>query len=481
MVRYCEADDCKEIAYWKNENDVFAKFCIEHKDDSMKSIKWCIHGKRKEYCKECRGSQICEHGKQKDRCKECGGSAFCEHGKQKDRCKECGGSQICEHGKQKRYCKECGGSAFCEHGKRKNRCKECGGSQICKHGKQKSNCKECGGSQICEHGKQKSNCKECGGSQICEHGKQKSNCKECGGSQICKHGKHKSYCKECRGSQICKHDKEKRYCKECGGSQICEHSKRKNICKECGGSAFCKHGKRKNICKECGGSQICEHSKRKNICKECGGSAFCEHSKRKDRCKECGGSALCKSEWCDTIKNNKYKGYCLRCFMYMFPEEPIARNYKTKEKEVVDRIKERFSKYDWVYDKRIQDGCSRRRPDMVLDMGEYLIIVEIDENQHEDYECSCENKRLMEISQDIGHRPIVFIRFNPDDYKDESGKNVTSCWGENKNGILVIKKNKKEEWENRINRLLEEIEYWIENKTEKTLEVIQLFYDLNLD
>lgn len=30
----------------------------------------------------------------------------CEHGKQKDFCKECGGSQICEHGKQKYRCKE---------------------------------------------------------------------------------------------------------------------------------------------------------------------------------------------------------------------------------------------------------------------------------------------------------------------------------------------------------------------------------------
>jgi len=189
----------------------------------------------------------------------------------------------------------------------------------------------------------------------------------------------------------------------------------------------------------------------------------------------------CKTYLCYTRVTNKYKGYCLRCFMYMFPEEPVSRNYKTKEKEVVDRIKESLSKYDWVYDKRIQDGCSRRRPDMFLDMGDCIIIIEIDENQHGEYECSCENKRLMEISQDVGHRPIVFIRFNPDDYKDESGKNVTSCWGENKNGILAIKKNKKMEWENRINRLLEEIEYWIENKTEKMLEVIQLFYDLNID
>ena len=36
-------------------------------------------------------------------------------------------------------------------------------------------------------------------------------------------------------------------------------------------------------------------------------------------------------------------------------------------------------------------------------------------------DCSCENKRIMEISQDLGHRPIVFIRFNPDEY-NKNGK-----------------------------------------------------------
>ena len=49
-------------------------------------------------------------------------------------------------------------------------------------------------------------------------------------------------------------------------------------------------------------------------------------------------------------------------------------------------------------------------------------IVEIDENQHIEYDCSCENKRIMELSQDVGHRPIIFIRFNPDDYLNYENK-----------------------------------------------------------
>lgn len=137
----------------------------------------------------------------------------------------------------------------------------------------------------------------------------------------------------------------------------------------------------------------------------------------------------CKTYLCDTLVTNKYEGYCLRCFIHTFPDKPVTRNYKTKEKDVVDRVKEKYSEFSWECDKRIQDGCSRRRPDMFLDMGSYVIIVEIDENQHEEYDCSCEKKRMQEIWGDVLCRPMIFIRFNPDDYKDEEGKNVTSCWG----------------------------------------------------
>jgi len=265
------------------------------------------------------------------------------------------------------------------------------------------------------------------------------------------------------------------------GVKKCPHGKtRKYNCKECGGSAYCDHGKQKRYCKECGGSAYCEHGKEKSYCKECGGSAYCEHGKRKSLCKKCGGSMLCKSSWCETIisggSNNKYKGHCFSCFFYLFPDEPNARNYKTKEKDVTDRIKQTFSNFTWVADKKVQDGCSRRRPDLLLDMGSHVIIVEVDENKHTDYDCSCEHKRLMELSQDLQHRPIVFIRFNPDDYKNQDGVLVKSCWKLNKLGLMQIQKTKKQEWEDRINSLKQQIQYWIDNSTEKTIEIIELFY-----
>ena len=310
----------------------------------------------------------------------------------------------------------------------------------------------------------------------CEHDKRKAHCKECGGSAICEHDKLKAYCKECGGSAFCEHDKRKSRCKECGGSDFCEHDKRKSRCKECGGSDLCEHGKRKADCKECGGSAICEHDKVKTHCKECGGSAFCKHDKRKSRCKECGGSALCKTENCETKGISKYNGYCLPCCIQVCPEIKVSRNYKTKEKDVVDRIKATFPNFTWIADKRVQDGCSLRRPDLFLDMGSHIIIVEVDENQHSDYDCSCEHKRLMQISQDAGHRPIVFIRFNPDSYTNPDGVLVKSCWKLNKIGVMLISKSKEKEWVDRINTLKTQIQYWIDNQTEKTIEIIQLFY-----
>jgi hypothetical protein len=102
----------------------------------------------------------------------------------------------------------------------------------------------------------------------------------------------------------------------------------------------------------------------------------------------------------------------------------------------------------------------------------------VDENQHNNYDSSCENKRLMQLSQDMGHRPIIFIRFNPDKY-EKNGITITSCWGQNEKGICVVKKSKKDEWNQRLNVLEEHINYWIDpqNITNKTVEVIQLFYD----
>ena len=463
----------------------------------------CIHGRDKHRCKDCGGSGSCEHKHDKRLCKDCGGSRYCIHGKSKQTCKECGGSGICIHGKNKRICKECGGSAICPHNKIKTSCSLC---YKCIHGKHKYHCVDCGGKGICEHNIIKRYCKECKGTSICEHGRNKYLCKDCSGKGSCEHKHDKSQCKICNGNGVCEHGRNKYLCKECGGKGICVHGKRKTMCKECGGKAtyhLCKNncGRRKKGNKYDGHcftcfielfpdneisiefnkkkEMICEHGITKYACKYCSNNA-CKHGKLKQYCNECDGRMLCKSSWCEvqmnSASNKKYEGYCLYCFLNLFPDKPVIRNYKTKEKEVVDRIKEIFPEFTWIHDKRVEGGCSKRRPDLLLDLGSHIIIVEIDENKHTEYECSCENKRIMEISQDVYHRPIVFIRFNPDKYIDENGNKISSCWRLNKQGIICITKTKIDEWNYRINCLIEQIKYWIDNPSGKLVEQVQLFY-----
>ena len=155
----------------------------------------------------------------------------------------------------------------------------------------------------------------------------------------------------------------------------------------------------------------------------------------------------CKTHLCFTqINSEKYEGYCLRCFIYTFPDKPVARNYKTKEYAVVEYITQEFPDFTWIADRQIQDGCSKRRPDLLLDLGFQIINIEIDENQHELYDTTCEVARINDLYTDLGHRPIVFIRFNPDSYTKE-GEKISSCWEYNKKGICVLNKSKQKEWE----------------------------------
>ena len=52
-------------------------------------------------------------------------------------------------------------------------------------------------------------------------------------------------------------------------------------------------------------------------------------------------STMCKTNLCETIVHNKNKneGYCLYCYIHLFPDAPLSRNYKTKETAVTTFIK----------------------------------------------------------------------------------------------------------------------------------------------
>ena len=203
-------------------------------------------------------------------------------------------------------------------------------------------------------------------------------------------------------------------------------------------------------------------------------SIYCASHKLEDMI--CVKNKLCKLESCNTIVNSKYKGYCLRCFIFKFPTEKISRHYKVKENHMTDFIKANFNDEVMIFDKQTS-GCSKRRPDVYIDKFTHIIIIECDENQHRD--TSCENMRTMELFQDFANRPIVFIRFNPDKYINKKNQKIPSSFKMHKIlDVPVVREPK--EWKLRLDLLKETINKYLENIPEKEVTNEFLFYDYNI-
>ena len=358
----------------------------------------------------------------------------------------------------------------CEHGRYSFQCKDCKGSALCEHGTRQYSCKKCGGKGVCEHNRIKQHCKDCGGVSICPHNKRRSRCIECKGGSICHHQKIKSRCVDCNGSEICEHHKRKNQCIECDGTQTCHHKLRRSRCLECGGTEVCIHGNNKYICVECAGKNICEHSKIRNQCVECHGNRTCIHDKRTSVCIICTPSSGCQHCHMISVVGSKWNPYCFRCYCVLNPDAIIPRKYKLKEHHVVDKLKENFQeKFTMRFDKIVEGGCSRRRPDVAIDFGSHCLMIEIDENKHVNY--SCEEKRMVELYEDVGFRKIVFLRFNPDRYKEGSTV-YPSPFRYTRAGILHLEET---EFNRRMEQLMDRIRAHRVEPTEQ-ITVEYLFY-----
>jgi hypothetical protein len=187
----------------------------------------------------------------------------------------------------------------------------------------------------------------------------------------------------------------------------------------------------------------------------------------------------CKTYLCDIQRSPKFDGHCMRCFSYLFPEKYSEgrRNYKNKEICVADFVKDSFPEQDWICDKTVDWGCSRKRPDLLLNLGSHVLIVEVDEYQHSTYDNLCEQRRIMTLYQDVAHAPTVFIRFNPDGYMD-AGLQRYSCWGPNNYGIMVVKHSYETEWAARLERLRATIAAHMALVPERAITQVHLFFDV---
>jgi hypothetical protein len=105
-------------------------------------------------------------------------------------------------------------------------------------------------------------------------------------------------------------------------------------------------------------------------------------------------------------------GYCWTCRPNLYQRIRLA-----KQREVRNYFNFNKMKYD-SYDRIIDGGdCGKERPDFVFDFESKIVIVEVDEFQHQERACDCEQTRMVNICSSYLGVPVVFVRWNPDPFK----------------------------------------------------------------
>jgi hypothetical protein len=166
-----------------------------------------------------------------------------------------------------------------------------------------------------------------------------------------------------------------------------------------------------------------------------------------------------------------YRPHCTSCHNYLNPEAVVARSrLKSKEGHLQEELKKAFVSSPYTWNKTVDGGCSGRRPDFRWECSTHSVIVECDELQHASSLPECEHKRAMELWLDLGSRPLVLIRFNPDSYVDEAGVRVSSCFNINRTVNVA-------EWAKRFTVLQDEINKWLKTiPVKEAVTQIDLFF-----
>ena len=181
---------------------------------------------------------------------------------------------------------------------------------------------------------------------------------------------------------------------------------------------------------------------------------------------------MCKI--CEKTKAIKHYDYhCFTCFKYTYPNHPIIRKNREKERSVCGELQRRYSHINLIFNKSIEGGCSKRRPDCFIELYTHTIIIEVDENQHYNY--SCEEQRINDLYTDLGDRPLILIRINPDKYKDENGNIIRGIFSFDKENNIKIYN--KKEYQHRIDVLCKTIDEYLIYRDDIVFKEIKLFYD----
>ena len=249
-----------------------------------------------------------------------------------------------------------------------------------------------------------------------------------------------NFCKAHGGGPRCQHDgctksaaSPSDFCANHGGGSRCQFEGctksaqgSSDFCKAHGGGRRCQfegctksaQGK-SNLCITHGGGPRCQFigctkSARSpsDFCIVHGGGHRCQFKsctksaiQPSDFCANHGGGPRCPNciDWLDSRCGcKKYRGYCATCFKHLFPSDPLSTKLRIKSAEVAvgNYLKEIGFNF-FIHDQPIHTNhcdCShRRRIDYRHLIGNTMIAVEVDENQHKLYDQQNEDDRINDL------------------------------------------------------------------------------------
>ena len=106
----------------------------------------------------------------------------------------------------------------------------------------------------------------------------------------------------------------------------------------------------------------------------------------------------------------------------------MKRRQKVKEVRVLNILKCEFGE-PHEYNVRVSSICGRKNSEekeIGYDFGTHKLYIEVDENQHKSYCEVGEINRMKNIYMNDGGIPVIFLRYNPDNYKI-NGKKQDTC------------------------------------------------------
>ena len=172
-------------------------------------------------------------------------------------------------------------------------------------------------------------------------------------------------------------------------------------------------------------------------------------------------------DWIDAKHgNNKYKGYCIRCYEQLFPNDPLTFQIRSKTKEIAVRDFINTNYEGFQHDKSLYTGhcnCTiRRRIDHRKLINNTLLCIETDENQHKSYDQMDEEMRYDDLYMAYSGK-WIYIRFNPDKYNNKKNEKKNP---EIATRLRVLK-----------NVLDTQIERINNEENTELVEIIYLYYD----